>query len=75
MKAKKIRVATDLAIPPSGMVDDQMRPTGSDVETAQLLAKDWGLQLEFVQTTGATRIPQSADRQGRYRDLDPVGDP
>ncbi|MBV8653281.1 MAG: transporter substrate-binding domain-containing protein [Alphaproteobacteria bacterium] len=57
MKAKKIRVATDLAIPPSGMVDDQMHPTGSDVETAQLLAKDWGLELEFVQTTGATRIP------------------
>lgn len=57
MKAKKIRVATDLAIPPSGMVDAEMKPVGSDVETAQLLAKDWGLQLEFVQTTGATRIP------------------
>ena len=56
-KAKKIRIATDLAIPPSGMVDGQMKPTGSDVETAQLLAKDWGLELEFVQTTGATRIP------------------
>ena len=57
MKAKKIRIATDLAIPPSGMVDAAMKPTGSDVETAQLLAKDWGLELEFVQTTGATRIP------------------
>ncbi|NNM71347.1 transporter substrate-binding domain-containing protein [Enterovirga aerilata] len=57
MKAKKIRIATDLAIPPSGMVDANMKPTGSDVETAQLLAKDWGLELEFVQTTGATRIP------------------
>jgi polar amino acid transport system substrate-binding protein len=57
MAAKKIRVATDLAIPPSGMIDGSMKPTGSDVETAQLLAKDWGLELEFVQTTGATRIP------------------
>jgi polar amino acid transport system substrate-binding protein len=57
MKAKKIRIATDLAIPPSGMIDANMKPTGSDVETAQLLAKDWGLELEFVQTTGATRIP------------------
>ena len=57
MKAKKIRIATDLAIPPSGMIDAAMKPTGSDVETAQLLAKDWGLELEFVQTTGATRIP------------------
>lgn len=57
MKAGKIRIATDLAIPPSGMIDGTMKPTGSDVETAELLAKDWGLQLEFVQTTGATRIP------------------
>ena len=57
MKAKRLRVATDLAIPPSGMMDGQMQPTGSDVEVAQLLAKDWGLELEFVRTTGATRIP------------------
>lgn len=57
MKAKKIRIATDLAIPPSGMMDSALKPTGSDVETAQLLAKDLGLELEFVQTTGATRIP------------------
>lgn len=57
MKAKKIRIATDLAIPPSGMIDSNLKPTGSDVETAQLLAQDWGLELEFVQTTGATRIP------------------
>lgn len=57
MKAKKIRISTDFAIPPSGMVDGNMKPIGSDVETAQLLAKDWGLELEWVQTTGATRIP------------------
>ncbi len=57
MKAKKIRIATDLAIPPAGMVDANMQPAGSDVETAQLLAKDWDVALEFVQTTGATRIP------------------
>lgn len=56
-KARKIRISTDLAIPPSGMMDSSMKPTGSDVEVAQLLAKDWGLELEFVQTTGATRIP------------------
>lgn len=42
MKAKKIRISTDLAIPPSGMMDSSMKPTGSDVEVAQMLAKDWG---------------------------------
>ena len=57
LKAKKIRIATDLALPPAGMVDDKMQPIGADVEVAQLLAKDWGVELEFVQTTGATRIP------------------
>ncbi len=57
MAAKKIRVATDLALPPAGMMDAQMQPIGADVEVAQKLAKDWGLQLEFVPTTGATRIP------------------
>ena len=57
MKSGTIRVATDVAIPPAGMMDGQMRPTGSDVETARLLARDWGLKLEIVPTTGATRIP------------------
>src|SRR5215471_21586587 len=57
MQDKKIRISTDLAIPPSGMMDSNMKPTGSDVEVAQMLAKDWGLELEFIQTTGATRIP------------------
>ena len=57
MKAKKIRIATDMAIPPAGMMDSSMQPSGSDVETAKLLAKDWGLELEWVPTTGATRIP------------------
>lgn len=57
MAAGKIRVGTDLAIPPSGMLDANLQPTGSDVETAKLLAADWGLELEFVETTGATRIP------------------
>ena len=55
--AKKIRVAIDLGVPPYGMTDSQMNPSGSDVETARLLAKDLGVELEIVQTTGANRIP------------------
>src|SRR5579871_2044504 len=56
-QAKKVRIAIDLAIPPFGMTDDKMQPTGSDVDTARLLAKDLGVELEIVPTTGATRIP------------------
>lgn len=33
-QAKKIRISTDVAIPPSGMMDSSMKPTGSDVEVA-----------------------------------------
>lgn len=56
-KAGKIRIAIDLAIPPFGMADDKMQPAGSDVDLARLLAKDLGVQLEIVTTTGPTRIP------------------
>jgi len=55
--AKKVRVAIDLGSPPFGMTDASMNATGSDVETARLLAKDLGVELEIVQTTGANRIP------------------
>lgn len=55
--AKKVRVAIDLGSPPFGTSDASMNPTGSDVETARLLAKDLGVELEIVQTTGANRIP------------------
>jgi len=56
-KAGKIRVAIDLAIPPFGMTDEKMQPVGSDVDLARLLAKDLGVELEIVTTTGPTRIP------------------
>jgi polar amino acid transport system substrate-binding protein len=55
--AKKIRVSIDLAVPPSGMTDANMKPTGSDYDVAVLLAKDLGVALEVVPTVGATRIP------------------
>lgn len=55
--AKKIRIAIDLAVPPYGMKDEKLNSTGSDVETAKLLAKSLGVELEIVPTTGANRIP------------------
>ena len=52
-----IRIAIDLGVPPFGMKDQALQPTGSDVATAELLAKDLGVKLEIVPTTGANRIP------------------
>ncbi|MET0311923.1 MAG: transporter substrate-binding domain-containing protein, partial [Burkholderiaceae bacterium] len=56
-KARKLRVAIELALPPYGMTNERMQPYGSDVETAQALAKDLGVELEIVPVTGPTRIP------------------
>ncbi|WP_449257199.1 transporter substrate-binding domain-containing protein [Bosea sp. (in: a-proteobacteria)] len=57
VKSGKLRVSTDFAVPPFGMLDAALQPTGLDVESAKLLAADWGLKLEWVKTTGASRIP------------------
>ncbi len=56
-KAKKVRVGIDLGLPPYGMMDDKLQPAGVDVEVARKLAKDLGVELEIVSSTGASRIP------------------
>jgi len=56
-QAKKIRVGIDLGLPPFGMTDEKLQPTGSDVETARLLAADLRVELELVSTTSAARVP------------------
>lgn len=57
MAKKKLRIATDMGIPPFGMLDGALKPTGSDVEVANALAADWGVEVEFINTTEPTRIP------------------
>jgi len=47
-KSGKIRIAVDLGVPPYGMTDDKLQPSGSDIETAKALAKDWGVELVHV---------------------------
>ncbi|AJG17463.1 transporter substrate-binding domain-containing protein [Cupriavidus basilensis] len=54
---KKILVAVDIGAPPYGMLDAQAKQSGSDVETARLLAKDLGVELEIVPVTGPNRVP------------------
>lgn len=56
-QARKIRIAIDLGVPPYGMTDEKLQPIGLDVETARMLAKDWGVEFEHVAVTGASRIP------------------
>ena len=53
----KLLVAIDLGLPPFGTVDAEIKPTGSDVEAARLLAAEIGVPLEIVPATGPNRIP------------------
>ena len=57
VKRGKILVAIDISAPPFGIQNSKMEPDGADVETAKLLAKDLGVELEVVPVTSANRIP------------------
>ncbi|KAA0970100.1 transporter substrate-binding domain-containing protein [Aureimonas fodinaquatilis] len=53
----RVIIAIDLGHPPYGMLDGSAQQTGSDVETAKLLAEDLGVALEVVAVSGANRVP------------------
>lgn len=53
----RIRIAIDPAAPPYSTKDVNLAFTGSEVDVAELLAKDLGLSLEIVPTSAANRIP------------------
>lgn len=52
-----IRVAIAMGVPMFSYANAQMQPEGSDVSTAEMLAKDLGVKLELVPITNAARIP------------------
>ncbi len=53
---KKLLVGTGLVVPPYNMLDDSLQPTGSDVESARLLAQDMGVELELVRIVNTTGV-------------------
>ncbi|SEC54546.1 amino acid ABC transporter substrate-binding protein, PAAT family [Rhizobiales bacterium GAS188] len=57
LKEKRIRVAIDVGNPPFGILDKDGQPDGSDVAVARQMAKDMGVELEFVQVPSTGRIP------------------
>ncbi|WP_250436516.1 MULTISPECIES: transporter substrate-binding domain-containing protein [unclassified Caballeronia] len=56
-KAGVVRVAIAIGTPLFSYADQNLKPAGSDVDTAAALAKDLGVKLELVQITNAARIP------------------
>ena len=57
IKEKKIRVTAEVTSPPFGILDKDNQPDGSEIATARQLAKDLGVEIEFVQVTAPQRIP------------------
>jgi polar amino acid transport system substrate-binding protein len=57
LKEKKLHVAIDVGNPPFGILDKDGQPDGSDVAVARQMAKDMGVELEFVQVPSTGRIP------------------
>jgi polar amino acid transport system substrate-binding protein len=57
LKEKKLRVAIDVGNPPFGVLGKDGQPDGSDVAVARQMAKDLGVELEFVQVPSTGRIP------------------
>lgn len=52
-----VRVGILLDVPPWGFTDENGQPTGLDVDVANLMADELGVDLEIVQVTGTNRIP------------------
>lgn len=53
----KVRIAVAMGIPQYSYVDENLKASGSDVETARMIAKDLGVELELVEITNAARVP------------------
>ena len=51
----RIGIMTDY--PPFGTIDGSLKPQGYDIDMAALLAKAWGMRVEFVPVTAPNRVP------------------
>lgn len=52
-----LRVGIMTDYPPFGTVDASLKPQGYDIDMSALLAKAWGVRVEFVPVTAPNRVP------------------
>lgn len=55
-QAGKLKVGIAVGVPRFSYLDAQQSLQGSDVDTARLLARDWGLELQIVALSNAERV-------------------
>lgn len=60
--AGKVRIAVVPGVPLFAYVDENLNLTGSDVETARLIAEALGAEVEFVEIANAARVPTIQSR-------------
>ena len=54
---KSINIGVQTDYPPYGYVDASMKPQGSDIATAELIAQKMGVKLNIISVTSPARIP------------------
>jgi polar amino acid transport system substrate-binding protein len=57
LSAGKIRVGVIQDVAPFGFLDANQRPAGLDIDVANMIAKDLGVQVELTPMTAQNRIP------------------
>lgn len=57
IKRGKVRIGVLTGAPPMGMIDENGKPTGYDVDVANLVAQQMNLPVELVPLTPPARIP------------------
>jgi len=57
IRDRKIRVTAEVTSPPFGILGRDGQPDGSEIAVGRQLARDLGVEVEFVQVTSPQRIP------------------
>jgi polar amino acid transport system substrate-binding protein len=57
IKRGKVRILVPIDVSPFGMMGKDGKLEGYDIDVANLVAKDMGVELELIPTTGINRIP------------------
>lgn len=57
IRERRLRVTAEVTSPPFGILGRDGQPDGSEIQTGRQLARDLGVEIEFVQVTGPQRIP------------------
>lgn len=57
IRERRIRITAEVTSPPFGVLGRDGQPDGSEIAVGRQLARDLGVEVEFVQVTAPQRIP------------------